>query len=68
MSILIYENFCAVRTFLDGPCRFLCVFVSVEYSQYPLKSVDKVFGGYQTQNCEERSCALLFLSAEVGNG
>ena len=45
----------------------MCVCLSVESKQYPLKSVDKVFG-YQTQNCEERSCALLFLSAEVGNG
>ena len=40
--------------------------VCVGCSQYPLKSVDKVFGGYQTQNCEEQSHALLFVNAEVG--
>lgn len=42
------------------------VCVCVECSQYPLKSVGKVFGGYQTQNCEARSHALLFVNAEVG--
>ena len=44
------------------PC--VCVCVCFECSQYPLMSVDTASGGYQTQNCEERSHVLLFVNAE----